>query len=58
MAHHTLYRLWSHPRDLNSKPGAYEASALPIELGWQNTPSGYASATSYRKPQQAPYGPR
>ena len=24
----------SHPWELNPKPGAYEASALPIELGW------------------------
>ena len=51
MAYRTPYRLWSHPRDLNSKPGAYEASALPIELGWQKTPSSYTSATLSRKPQ-------
>ncbi len=25
----------SHPGDLNPKPDAYEASALPIELGWR-----------------------
>ncbi len=25
----------SHPRDSNSKPAAYEAAALPVELGWQ-----------------------
>ena len=26
----------SHPRDLNPKPSAYEALALPIELGWRS----------------------
>ena len=25
---------WSHPWELNPKPIAYEAIALPIELGW------------------------
>jgi hypothetical protein len=25
----------SHPWELNPEPGAYEASALPIELGWR-----------------------
>jgi hypothetical protein len=26
----------SHPPDLNRKPSAYEALALPIELGWRS----------------------
>ena len=26
----------SHPWELNPKPGAYEASALPVELGWRS----------------------
>jgi hypothetical protein len=25
----------SHPGDLNPKPAAYEAAALPFELGWR-----------------------
>ena len=28
---------WSHPWELNPKPIAYEAIALPIELGWHTT---------------------
>ncbi len=25
----------SHPSELNRQPAAYEAAALPIELGWR-----------------------
>ena len=33
--------LESHPWELNPEPGAYEASALPIELGWHVTMTLY-----------------
>ncbi len=30
-----IRQIESHPPDLNRKPSAYEALALPIELGWR-----------------------